>query len=40
MLILVAVPLGYGTWQIKEQEELVSEVQPVATAGPGPKFGP
>ena len=32
MLILVAVPLGYGTWQIKEQEELVSEVQPVATA--------
>ena len=32
MLILVAVPLGYGTWQIEHQERLVSEVQPVATA--------
>jgi uncharacterized hydrophobic protein (TIGR00271 family) len=28
----VAVPLGYGTWQIEQQERLVSEVQPVATA--------
>jgi hypothetical protein len=32
MLILVAVPLGYGTYQIEQQEKLVSEVQPVATA--------